>query len=545
MRPLSNEREDRGWRAEARPHAEACATAEMRGVRAIRLWSRLAALAVLFAAAAGVLSPDKCGADPLVRAATPWSPPGRAWGPGAGEGARPTLIAQTFRKQHTGAAEPVDWIWTARYVVTMDPARRVIENGAVAIRGGSIVEVGPRAAIDHRYQARERLDRPGALIAPGLINAHTHVPMSLLRGIADDLRLQDWLEKYIFPAEAKNVNPGFVRAGTRLACLEMLLSGTTTFADMYYFEDVIAEETARAGLRGVLGETIIGFKVPDAATPAGALEYAERYIQRFRNHPLITPAVAPHALYTNSEATLRASRALANRYGVPLLTHLAETQREVEESRTRFGATPVAILDRWGVLGGRTLAAHCVWVDDADIALLKQRGVAVAHCPSSNTKLASGVAPVVKMLAAGVVVGAGTDGPAGGNDDFDLFEEAGLAAKLQKVTTGDPQVLPAPEVFAMLTINGARALGLERLTGSLEPGKRADLITVRLDVPNAAPLYNAMSQLVYALKGADVRDAMVDGRLLLRDRRPLTLDYDAILREAASFGIKINQSLGR
>ncbi len=237
-------------------------------------------------------------------------------------------------------AEPVDWIWSARYVVTMDPARRVIENGAVAIRGERIVAVGTRAAIDRRYQPKQRLDRPESLIAPGLINTHTHAPMSLFRGIADDLRLQEWLEKFIFPAEAKNVSPDFVRWGTRLACLEMLLSGTTTYADMYYFEDVIAEATREAGMRGVLGETIIGFPVPDAKTPADALKFAERFIQRFRNDPLIVPAVAPHALYTNSEETLRASRALANRYGVPLLTHVSETKKERDDALAKWGKTP-------------------------------------------------------------------------------------------------------------------------------------------------------------------------------------------------------------
>ena len=443
------------------------------------------------------------------------------------------------------AAEVVDWIWTARYVITMDPARRVIANGAVAIRGDRIVAAGPRAQIEKQYTGRQRLDRPEALIAPGLINAHAHAPMSLLRGIADDLRLQDWLEKFIFPAEAKNVTPDFVRWGTRLACLEMLLSGTTTYADMYYYEDVIAEETSRAGLRGVLGETIIGFPVPDAKTPEDALRFTESYIQRFRNDPLIMPTVAPHGLYTNSARTLAASRALANRYNVPLIIHLAETRREGEETVAKYGKSPAAVLDSWGVLGGRTLAAHAVWMDDADIAILKARGTGVAHCPSSNMKLASGVAPVVKMLSAGVNAGLGTDGPAGSNNDFDLFEEMDLAAKLQKVTTGNPQALPALQALEMATIGGARALGIDKETGSLEPGKRADLITVRLDVPNAVPVYDIVSQLVYALKGADVRDAMVNGRMLLRDRRALTLDREQILSKAAEYGVKVRASLSK
>jgi 5-methylthioadenosine/S-adenosylhomocysteine deaminase len=442
-------------------------------------------------------------------------------------------------------SEPADWIWTARYVITMDPAGRVIENGAVAIRADRILAAGPRAEIERRYQAAQRLDRPDALIAPGLVNTHTHVPMSLLRGIANDQSLQDWLTKFIFPAEAKNVTPGFVRWGTRLACLEMLLSGTTTYADMYYYEDAIAEADREAGLRAVLGETIIGFPSPDARTPEDALRLAERFIQRFRNDPLVVPTVAPHALYTNSAATLKASRALADRYGVPLIIHLAETRTERDDALAKWGKTPTGELDSLGVLSGRTLAAHAVWVDDADLQILKARRTGISHCPSSNMMLASGVAPVVKMLAAGLNVGLGTDGPAGSNNDFDLMEEMDLAAKLQKVTTGDPRALSAAQVLEMATIGGARALGLEKEIGSIEPGKRADLITMRLDLPNAVPLYDAVSQIVYALKACGVRDSMVNGRLLLRDRRPLTLDEDVILTKAAEYGAKIDKSLGR
>jgi 5-methylthioadenosine/S-adenosylhomocysteine deaminase len=440
-------------------------------------------------------------------------------------------------------AEPADWIWSGRWVVTMDAARRVIENGAVAIRGERIVEAGPRGEIDQRYQAKRRLDRPNALIMPGLVNAHAHVPMALMRGVADDLRLQEWLEKYIFPAEAKNLSAEYVRWGTRLGCLEMMLAGTTTYAEMYYFEDVVAEATREAGLRGVLGETIIGFPVADAKTPADALRFTERYIQRFRDDPLITPAVAPHALYTNSEETLRASRALANRHGVPLMIHVAETQREREEALVKWKKSPVAALDSWGIFSGRTLVAHAVWVDDGDMKILKARGVGIAHCPSSNTKLASGVAPVVRMLAAGLAVGLGTDGPAGSNNDFNLFEEMVLAAKLQKVTTGNPEALPARQALEMATILGARALGLEKEIGSLEAGKRADLISVRLDPPHAVPLYSVYSQLVYALKASDVADVMVNGRPIVRDRQPLTLDARAVLAKAAGYAAKVRRSI--
>ena len=440
-------------------------------------------------------------------------------------------------------AEPADTIWSARYVLTMAPQRRVIENGAVAVRGDRIVGVGSKAEIDRRFQPKQRLDRPDSLLSPGLINTHTHAAMSLFRGIADDLRLQDWLEKYIFPAEAKNVSPEFVRWGTRLACAEMLLGGTTTFTDMYYFEDVVAEAAKEAGMRGVLGETIIGFPVADAKTPADSLRLAEDFLKRFRNDPLIVPAVAPHAIYTNSDETLKASRALANRYNAPLLIHLSETKRENDEAIAKRKMTPTRALDTLGIFQGRTVAAHAVWVDSADLETLRLRHVGVAHCPSSNMKLASGVAPVVRMLSLGIVVGLGPDGPAGSNNDLNMFEEMDLAAKLQKVITLDPQSLPATAAFEMATMGGARVLGLKREIGSLEPGKRADMISVRLDQPHAVPLYEPVSQLVYALKASDVRDVMVNGKLVVRDRQILTLDMKQVLAKAEEFQAKVRASL--
>jgi 5-methylthioadenosine/S-adenosylhomocysteine deaminase len=441
------------------------------------------------------------------------------------------------------AAEPADWIWSARYVITMDAARRVVENGAVAIRGDRIVGVGSKAEIDARFQPRQRLDRPEAILAPGLINTHTHAAMSLFRGIADDLKLQDWLNRFIFPAEAKNLSPEFVRWGTRLGALEMLLGGTTTFTDMYYFEDVVAEVAKEAGIRGVLGETIIGFPVADAKTPADSLRFTERYLTRFRNDPLVIPAVAPHAIYTNLDQTLKAARALANKYGAPLIIHVSETKKENDDELAKRHMTPVQVLDSLGVFQGRTVAAHCVWVNDRDMAILARRGVGVAHCPSSNMKLASGVAPVIKMRALGINVGLGTDSSAGSNNDVNMFEEMDLAAKLQKVTTLDPQALPAAAVLEMATIGGARVLGLEREIGSLETGKRADIITVRLDRPNAVPLYDPVSQMVYALKAEDVRDVMVNGKPVVRDGQILTLDQELILAKAAEYGMKVKASL--
>jgi 5-methylthioadenosine/S-adenosylhomocysteine deaminase len=440
-------------------------------------------------------------------------------------------------------AEPADILWHARYVVTMDAQHRLIENGAVAVRGDRIAGVGTLAEIERRFQAKQRLDRPDALIAPGLINTHTHAPMSLFRGIADDLRLQDWLEKYIFPAEARNVTPDFVRWGTRLACLEMLLSGTTTFTDMYYFEDVVAETAKECGMRGVLGETIIGFPSPDAKTPADALRFTEKFLERFHSDPLISAAVAPHAIYTNSDETLQQCRALANRFSAPLLIHLSETRRENEESLAKRAKTPTAALDALGIFNGRTLVAHAVWTDDADLRILRERGTAIAHCPSSNMKLASGVAPVTKMLALGLLVGLGPDGAAGSNNDLNMFEEMDLASKLQKVITGDPQVLPARQAVEMGTIGGARALGLDKEIGSLERGKRADLIAVRLDRPNAIPLYDVYSHMAYALKGSDTRDVMVNGRLVVRDAQPLTIDAKQVIAKAEALAQKVRESL--
>jgi 5-methylthioadenosine/S-adenosylhomocysteine deaminase len=441
------------------------------------------------------------------------------------------------------SAESADWIWSARYVITENAQHRVIENGAVAIRADRIVGVGTKAEIDARFQAAHRLDRPDAILSPGLIDTHTHAAMSLFRGIADDKKLQDWLEKYIFPAEAKNVSPDFVRWGTRLGCLEMLLGGTTTFTDMYYFEDVVAEVAKEAGMRGVLGETIIGFPVADAKTPADSLRFTEKYLTRFRNDPLVVAAVAPHALYTNSDQTLKAARALANRFNAPLLIHLAETKKENDDSISQRHMTPTKVLDSLGVLTGRTVAAHCVWANEADMAILKARGVGVAHCPSSNMKLASGVAPVVRMLALGLNVGLGPDGPAGSNNDFDMFEEMDLAAKLQKVTSLNPEVLPASTALEMATIRGARVLGMEKEIGSIETGKRADMILVRLDRPNAVPIYEPISQMVYALKASDVRDVMVNGKPVVRDGSILTLNEAQILQKAAEYRAKVSASL--
>jgi 5-methylthioadenosine/S-adenosylhomocysteine deaminase len=441
------------------------------------------------------------------------------------------------------SAEPADRIWSARYVITMDAQRRVIENGAVAIRGERIAGVGTRAEIDRHFQAKQRMDAPNMLIAPGLIDTHTHAAMSLFRGIADDKTLQDWLQNFIFPAEARNVNAEFVRWGTRLACAEMALAGTTTYTDMYYFEDIVAEATREAGLRGVLGQTVIGFPAPDYKSPQGALAGTEKYLARFRNDPLIVPAVAPHSIYTTPDPVLKAARALANKYGAPLLIHLSETLTENREALAKRGMTPSRTLEALGVLDGRTVGAHGIWLSNADIKILRAHGTGLAHCPSSNMKLASGVARVGDILRAGIAMGLGTDGFAGSNNDGDLMKEMPLAGKLQKITRMDPQALPALQLVEMATITGARALGLDREIGSIETGKRADIIAIRLDEPHAVPMYNIYSLLVYSLKAADVSEVMVNGKEIVHGRRLLTLDIGQIASKAAEYQKRISASL--
>ncbi len=429
-------------------------------------------------------------------------------------------------------------------MVTLDASRRIISPGAVAIDGPTIVAVDRADVIASRYDAADTIDARGRVVLPGLVNAHTHAPMVLYRGLADDLALREWLERYIFPAEAQTVTPEFVRAGTRLAVLEMIESGTTTFADMYYFEEAIAEEARRAGLRAVLGQTIIQFPAPDARTPTQGLARAEAFVRAWRGDTLVTPAVAPHALYTLDAATVRASRALADRYGVPLLIHAAETRDEWERAEREYGASPVAALDRLGVWAPRTVAAHAVWVSSEDIAVLARRGVAVAHNPESNMKLASGAAPVGAIRRAGVPVGLGTDGAAS-NNDLDMFEAMRQAALLQKLETGDPRALGAADALEMATREGARALGLEALVGSLEPGKRADLVVVAMAAARQVPMYDPISHVVYVTRGDDVRTSVVNGRVLMRERRVLTLDRDRVIAEARAMAERVRVAVGR
>jgi 5-methylthioadenosine/S-adenosylhomocysteine deaminase len=446
-------------------------------------------------------------------------------------------------RQGAKEAVSVDLLISGGTLVTMDTGRRIIENGEIAVRGDQIIAVGPAPLFPKGVTAKERIDARGKLVLPGFINGHTHVPMTLFRGLHDDVTLDEWLRKYIFPAEAKNVNEEFVRWGTRLAAAEQIRSGVTTFADMYYFEDAVAEETKAAGMRGVLGETFIDFPAPDNKNEAQMLAYTEKFLQHWQGDPLIHAAPAPHSIYTCSQKTLQDAAALARRYHAPILIHVAEMKKELDDSLARDGATPVQYLDRIGLLGPDVLAAHCIYVNEADRKLLADRHVGCVHNPSSNMMLASGVAPVPEMRAAGVAVGLGTDGPAGSNNDLDLMEEMDLAAKLAKITKMDPRALNAPAVVEMATIDGARALHMQDEIGSLDAKKKADIIVIGLDEPHAVPMYDVYAQLAYALKASDVETVVIGGRTVMRNHKLLTVNQAAALAKAREYRPRIEASL--
>src|SRR6202521_2271183 len=440
--------------------------------------------------------------------------------------------------------EEVDLIVTGGTVVTMDGPRTIYDDGAIVVKGDTIIAVGPRTDLEAKYRGGQTLDARGRLVLPGFINGHTHVPMTLLRGLHDDVTLNDWLYKYIFPAEAKNVNEEFVRWGTRLAAAEQIRSGVTTFADMYYFEDAVAEETKAAGMRGVLGETFIDFPAPDNKSQAEALSYTEKFLKKWQGDPLIHAAAAPHSIYTCSQKTLQDAAALARKYRAPILIHTGEMKKEWDDSLKQNGMSPVQYLDKIGVLGTAVVSAHCIFVDEADRKTLAQRQVGCVHNPSSNMMIASGVAPVPEMRTAGVAVGLGTDGPAGSNNDLDLMEEMDLAAKLAKITKMNPLALNAKAVVEMATIDGAKALHMEKEIGSLEAGKKADLVLISLGEPNAVPMYDVYAQIAYALKASDVQTVMIGGRVVMRDRKLLTVDEQAAIAKAREYKKTIAASLG-
>ncbi|MCI0553410.1 MAG: amidohydrolase family protein [Anaerolineae bacterium] len=440
-----------------------------------------------------------------------------------------------------------DTLFINAHILTMDQALTQYSPGAVAVSGDSIVAVGLEDEIKKEYSADETINCKGKVLMPGLINAHTHVPMTLLRGLADDLRLDVWLMGYVMPVEREFVSPEFVQLGTSLACAEQIRSGVTTFNDMYYFEEDVAKATARAGMRAVCGQTVMKFPAPDAASYEDSLAMAREFIQRWKGHPLIVPAIAPHAPYTCTAEILRATAELAKEFDVPLHTHLAETAFEVENMRSENGIPVIPYVKKQGLLEAKVIAAHCVHIDVGEIRTLHHAGAGVSHNPSSNLKLASGFAPVMKMLETGLNVGIGTDGPAS-NNDLDMFEEVRLAAFVAKAVTNDPTSLPASQALLMATRLGAQALHIGHLTGSVETGKRADLILVDVSPLHNSPSFkraadNTYAQIVYASKSTDVSDVMVNGKWLMRDRQLLTVREDELLIQAADIAKKIDSFL--
>ena len=436
----------------------------------------------------------------------------------------------------------VDLVVTGGIVLTADQDWNVYDPGAVAVDEGAIVGLGPREEVEQAYRGRERIDASGRLIMPGLINAHTHVPMTLFRGIADDLPLETWLQQYIWPAEAKWVDPDFVRLGTQLAAAEMIRSGTVLFCDMYFFEDEVAEVCREAGVRVVIGEGLVDFPNPDYKTPEEGLERNEYLLRKWGDDSLVIPSIQLHSPYACSSDLMKKGKALADRYGVPYLLHVSESQSEVQESIEKYGRTPVGRLADLGVLGPTTVAIHAAHLTDEDVELLAQYGASVVHCPESQLKLASGFTPVPKLLEAGVKVGLGTDGAAS-NNNLDMFGEVGTAAKLHKVMASDPTVIPARQALSMATVEAARVLGLDDRLGSLEVGKRGDTIILDLDAPHMVPMYNVTSHLVYAAHSSDVRTVIIDGRVVMRDRQLLTLDEEDIFSRAREMARQITESM--
>jgi len=426
--------------------------------------------------------------------------------------------------------ETVSLLITGAWVLTQNPDREIFSPGAVAVKEAEIAAVGPPQELLRRYAPDQILDYPQGLIIPGLINAHTHAAMSLFRGLADDLPLEEWLNNHIFPAE-RHLNGDFVYWGTKLAVAEMLLSGTTTFCDMYLWAGQVAQAAAETGIRAVVGEVLYDFPSPNYGPPGAGLKYSEALCRTWRGHPLVGVAIQPHAVYTCSPELLQQCGELAARCDTRLIIHLSETPREVADCEARYGATPVGHLHRLGLLNSRLVADHGVVLTNADMDLLAASGAGVAHCPESNMKLASGIAPVVDLLAKGVPVGLGTDGCAS-NNNLDMLQEMDTAAKLQKVHRLDPTALPATQALDLATRNGARILGLDKEVGALAPGMKADLVVIDLDQPHLTPIYDPYSHLVYAATGADVQTVLVHGRVVVRDRRLLTFDLEETLARA-------------
>jgi 5-methylthioadenosine/S-adenosylhomocysteine deaminase len=420
-------------------------------------------------------------------------------------------------------------------ILTMDPQQTLIEKGFLCIRGDCVSYVAQGDA--HGVRARKTIDAKGGLILPGLINGHTHAAMTLFRGLADDLPLMDWLNRYIFPVESR-MDREFVRIGTLLACAEMILSGTTTFCDMYLFEEEVAQAAEIAGMRCVVGEVLYDFPSPNYGPIEEGLRYTETLIKKWHAHPLVSTAVEPHAVYTCSPDLLVRANQLAVQYQIPLIIHVAESASEIEEVWKRYGKRPFEHLESLGVIGPHVIADHCVHLDDGEVQRMVAHDVKAITNPESNMKLASGISPVPRLLANGVTVGLGTDGCAS-NNNLDLFEEMDTTAKLHKLGAMDPTVLDAVTVLKMATLTGAKALGMGKHVGSLEVGKRADVIVVDTHKPHLTPMYNPYSHVVYAAKGSDVTHSIINGRLVMEDRGLLTLDLREVLGHAEEMSRKV------
>ena len=437
--------------------------------------------------------------------------------------------------------QPIDILIKHGLVLTMNPNLDVIPDGAVAIKGNKIVDVGPTDRLRSTYEVETAIDATNKLVLPGLINTHTHAPMTILRGIADDLPLMEWLEHHIWPVERKFMDADTVYLGAMLACIELLQSGTTTFVDMYFFEDKVAEAATRAGIRCVVSEVLIDFPTPCNPTPEGAIKYTKWLMDKWRDHPLITVAVSAHAPYSCSKPVLQHAAKLASEANVPLLIHLSETKDEVKRITQQHGMSPVEYLASIGFLGPNVIAIHCVHLSQHDIELLARHRVSVSHNPESNMKLASGIAPVPQLLSAGINVGLGTDGTAS-NNNLDMFGEMDTAAKLHKVISGDPTVMDAKTVVKMATCMGAKVIGMDDKIGSIEKGKLADIIIVDLNRPHLTPMYDPYSHLVYSARADDVEVVIINGKLVLRDRKLLTIDIDDVLQQVRVIASRIKRA---
>jgi 5-methylthioadenosine/S-adenosylhomocysteine deaminase len=424
-------------------------------------------------------------------------------------------------------------------ILTLDKNLRIIEKGFIALKGSKIELIGEISSLPPKSSAEKIIEAENTLAMPGLINAHTHAAMVYFRGLADDIPLKEWLEKHIWPAEAKFVSPNFIREAVKLAALEMIKSGTTAFCDMYFAEDVAAESLKELGIRAFLGEGILDFPTPITKSPQESMERIEKFAFDYKGDELITPVVAPHAPYTCSEETLKKAASLAEKLSLPLHIHLAEEEWEVEKFKKEKGMTPIAYLESIGFLGSNLSAAHVNWIDGNDIETLEKTKTSVVHNPESNMKLATGISPVPEMLKNGVNVALGTDGAAS-NNNLDMFGEMATAARLHKIAQKDPQAITALDVIKMATLGGAQALGAEEEIGSLEKGKRADIILINLRKAHLTPIYNFYSHLVYSAISSDVDTVIINGRVVMRNRKVLTADEEEILEKARYFAEKIN-----